>query len=135
MKDKNRIVKIINAIIRKLKKHKLIKENEISDGYHTFTDLYNFRKLYNALLFNEWARNNNIEVYKSKKHYDGEECFLGKWFIVVAILPTGQISNHYKLKDWDLFQIPEYEKSKYEYDNHNSKDVIDRLNSFLRSYK
>lgn len=27
------------------------RENEISDGYHTFNELYEFRKLYNATLF------------------------------------------------------------------------------------
>ena len=27
---------------------------DISDGYHSFKDLYEFRKLYNAALFNEW---------------------------------------------------------------------------------
>ena len=104
-------IKSINVIIDKYNQTG-IDTGEISDGYHTFNDLYEFRKLYNALLFNEWAKNKTIEVYKSKRHFDGEECFDGGWFIVVAMLPTGQISNHYKLEDWDLFKIPEYEKSK-----------------------
>ena len=106
---------------------------ELSDGYHTFNELYEFRKLYNALLFNEWAKNEEIEVYKSKRHYDNEECFGGGWFIVVAMLPSGQISNHYELKDWDLFNIPEYEKSKYEFDGHTPKDVRVRMLTFLRN--
>lgn len=126
----NIIVKGLNFIIKKLKKYEIIEEKEINHGYHTFNELYEFRKLYNALLFNEWAKSKKVEVYKSKKHYDGEVCFDQYHFIVVAILPKGQIANHYKLKDWDLFQIPEYEKSKYEYDNHTPKDVIYRLNSF-----
>ena len=75
------------------------KIEDISDGYHSFKELYEFRKIYNAALFNEWAENGKYEVYKSKKHFDGEDCFDGKWFIVVAILPTGQISNHYEMKD------------------------------------
>lgn len=102
---------------------------DISDGYHTFKELYEFRKLYNAALFNSWYNSDSgIEVYKSKRHFDGEECFDGKWFIVVAILRDGkQISNHYELKDWDLFKIPEYEKSKYEFDGHTSQDVLERL--------
>lgn len=107
------------------------KMEDISDGYHTFKELYEFRKLYNAALFNEWAKNGKVEVYKSKRHFDGEECFGGGWFIVVAILPTGQISNHYELKDWDLFKIPECEKSRYEFDGHTSEDVIKRLNGIL----
>lgn len=88
--------------------------NKISDGYHTFEELYEFRKVYNAALFNEWAKQNNQytdlpihDVHKSWKHNDGELCFGGGWFIVVAILPTGQISNHYEAKDWDLFKVPE----------------------------
>lgn len=126
------IENILNNFIKKLSDNDIIAENEISDGYHTFNDLYEFRKLYNALLFNEWAKNGEVEVYKSKRHYDGEECFGGNWFIVVAILPTGQISNHYKLKDWDLFKIPEYKKSKYEFDGHTPFDVMDRMEKFLK---
>lgn len=103
----------------------------ISDGYHTFKELYEFRKVYNAALFNEWAANGKYEVYKSKRHYDGEECFGGGWFIVVAILPSGQISNHYEMCDWDLFSIPEYDKSKYEFDGHSAQDVLDRLKYIL----
>ena len=102
-----------------------------SDGYHTFNELYEFRKLYNALLFKEWKKNGKYEVYKSKRHYNGELCFGGDWFIVVAILPTGQISNHYEMKDWDLFDIPEYEKSKYEFDGHTSRDVLERLEGII----
>lgn len=129
------IVEHLNSIIRELKEQDIIEENEISDGYHTFNDLYEFRKLYNALLFNEWAKHSEYEVYKSKRHYDGEECFGGGWFIVVAMLPTGQISNHYKLKDWDLFDIPEYDKSKYEFDGHTPHDVMQRMSELLKERK
>jgi hypothetical protein len=99
----------------------------VSDGYHTFKELYEFRKVYNACLFNEWGRRAFGQVHKSKKHFDGEDCFGGGWFIVVANLPAGQISNHYKLKDWDLFQIPEKEKALFEFDGHTANDVLDRL--------
>ena len=105
----------------------------VSDGFHTFDELYEFRKVYNAVLFNEWAKGHKegfaikYDVHKSKKHNDGEECFGGSWFIVVAILPMGQISNHYDLKDWDLFDIPETEKAKYSFDGHTPSDVIKRL--------
>jgi hypothetical protein len=55
--------------------------------------------LYNAAFFNELAKG-DIKVCKSYKHYDGEECFGGGWFIVMAELPTGQISNHYENRYW-----------------------------------
>jgi hypothetical protein len=100
---------------------------ELSDGYHTFNELYEFRKMYNAALFNEWAARGMYQVHKSKKHHDGEDCFGGGWFIVVAILPTGQISNHYELADWDLFKCKEVEKALFEFDGHTPKDVLERL--------
>lgn len=92
--------------------------------------------MYNALLFNEWYNQWKLidgikrvpfNVHKSKRHYNGEECFGGKYFIVVAMLPTGQISNHYRLEDWDLFEIPETEKALFEYDGHTPQDVLKRL--------
>jgi len=108
-----------------------------SDGYHTFNELYEFRKVFNAALFNEWTIDrlvgSNItsepkyQVHKSWKHNDGELCFGGGWFIVVAILPTGQISNHYEAKDWDLFKIPETEKALFPFDGHTPQDVLNRL--------
>lgn len=103
----------------------------ISDGYHTFNELYEFRKLYNACLFNEWAILGKYNVHKSKKHNDGSICFDGTWFIVSALLPKGLISNHYKIKDWDLFNIEETEKALFKYDFHDSKDVIDRLSDLV----
>lgn len=104
---------------------------EFSDGYHTFNELYEFRKVYNASLFNEWAKQKKYDVHKSKKHFDGELCF-GGYFIVVAILPTGQISNHYELKEWYLFQCEETEKAKYEFDGHTPQDVIKRLKELIK---
>lgn len=113
----------------------LIPENveicNISDGYHSFRELYNFRKMYNAVLFNEWAKQKKYSVHKSLKHFEGDYCFDGKYFIVVALLPTGQISNHYKLKDWDLFKIPVFSKAMIPYDGHTAKDVLTRLESFI----
>lgn len=124
-----------------------IDANDVSDGYHTFGQLYDCRLAYNVALFNEWGNPNTTRrfedksemdgigsktgirynVHKSKCHEDGELCFGGGWFIVVAVLPTGQITNHYKLEDWDLFKIPETEKALVEFDGHTTDDVIDRL--------
>lgn len=101
---------------------------EVSDGYHTFRELYYYRMLYNAAFFNllpkDW-------VHKSKRHHTGEECFGGGWFIVMAELPTGQISNHYELKDWDLFQVPEKEFAD-EWDGHTPQEAAERLHKYLQ---
>ena len=103
--------------------------NKISDGYHTFEELYEFRKVFNAALFNEWSKHGLHSTHKSWKHNDGEDCFGGGWFIVVAKLPSGQISNHYEAKDWELFKILETEKAIYPFDGHTSQDVLNRLKS------
>lgn len=138
----------VNMAVQQLGKNKEL----VSDGYHTFKELYDFRMVYNAALFNEWS-NNNIQVkeysvkdsesiyrefkemtpkynvHKSWKHHDGELCFGGGWFIVVAVLPTGQISNHYEAKYWNLFKVPETEKALFPFDGHTSTDVLERLKS------
>lgn len=109
-------------------------DENTSDGYHTFKELYEFRLLYNAALFNLMFNNADLSVHKSKKHSDGELCFGGGWFVVVAQLPTGQITNHYELKDWDLFQIPERDKAA-RWDGHTAQDVAKRLRAYLESTK
>jgi hypothetical protein len=101
-----------------------------SDGFHTFAELYEYRLLYNAGLFNSWFTQSRYDVHKSLRHHDGERPFDGPWFIVVAQLPTGQISNHYRQKDWSLFRIPERQRAA-EWDGHTPADVARRLREFL----
>lgn len=143
--DKIRDGVMISGDFSRQKVDEIISSGKLSDGYHTFEELYEFRKIYNAALFNEWGKQYQHEssnptegpvssdrlfdVHKSKRHHDGELCFGGGWFIVVAILPAGQISNHYKIEDWDLFDIPEYTNAKHPFDGHTSHDVINRLKS------
>lgn len=99
-----------------------------SDGYHSFEELYKFREAYNAALFNEWAAQDKYEVHKSWNHHDGNPCFGGGWFIVVAMLPTGMVTNHYPAASWCKFEVPAYPKAQFEYDGHTPADVLDRLN-------
>jgi hypothetical protein len=106
-------------------------KGNISDGYHTFNELYEYRLLYNASMFNELAKQGLYDVHKSKRHSDGTIPFGDEnWFIVQAELPTGQISNHYEMKDWNLFNVPEKEKAN-PYDGHTPQDVAKRLRDFL----
>lgn len=105
-------------------------DENTSDGYHTFKELYEFRLLYNAALFNEWSRQDKFEVHKSWWHSDGEMAFGGGWFVVSAQLPEGQITNHYEEKDWDLFKVEERAKAA-EWDGHTAQDVAIRLRAYL----
>ena len=104
-------------------------DGNTSDGYHTFNELYEFRMLYNAALFNEWAKQDKYEVHKSWRHNSGEWCFgkKKKYFIVCAMTPFGLISNHYSAENWDIFKVPEYDVPLFQYDGHTSQDVANRL--------
>lgn len=101
---------------------------EVSDGYHTFNELYYYRMLYNAAFFNLLPKS---WVHKSKRHHTGEECFGGGWFIVMANLPTGQVSNHYEFKDWDLFKVPEKDLAD-EWDGHTPQEAAERIKKYLQ---
>ena len=127
----------INTAIKKGAEREFIDANDVSDGYYTFGQLYDVRLALNVALFNTIvntliegnypSEEESFYIHKSLRHHDGELCFGGGWFIVVAILPTGQISFHYKLEDWDKFQIPIENKALYEFDGHTTEDVINRL--------
>lgn len=109
-----------------------------SDGFHTFDELYEHRMLLTAALFNDWARDYRRPkrgavppVVKSKKHSDGHDIWGGNWFIVVAQLPTGQISYHYEMKHWPLFYAVPAVQIAPHYDDHTPEDVVSRLTEFL----
>ena len=92
------------------------------DEYHTMEELYEYRMLYNALAANAMPD----RAVKSWRHSNGELCFGGGWFVVYLDLPTGQVSNHYKSFDWDLFRIPEVELAP-EWDGHTPAEAADRI--------
>lgn len=90
---------------------------KMSDGYHTFADLYEQRLILSAAL-----AKNNPYAWKSKRHEDGSVPFGGGWFIMGFDTDEGCYTYHYELKDWDLFQCKELGKGK-PWDGHTSKDV------------
>lgn len=116
-----------------------VKINEnTSDGYHTFKELYEMRLLLTAGMFNEWGENahefpsySNL-VFKSKLHSDGSIPFDDpNWFIVVAETKESQISFHYEMQDWDLFYaVPEVSLPP-KYDGHTAADVAVRLRKLM----
>lgn len=91
--------------------------DKISDGYHTFADLYEQRLILSAAL-----AKNNPHAWKSKRHEDGSVPFGGGWFIMGFDTDEGCYTYHYELKDWYLFQCKELDKGK-PWDGHTSKDV------------
>lgn len=112
------------------------KPGNFSDGYHTFDELYYYRMCYNALVaslinfikkhpFNS-PKFQEIDVIKSKKHFDGKPCYDGGWFIVMIKTPFGQISNHYKMEYWDKFDC-RVTKQAWKWDGHNMQESTERV--------
>ena len=93
----------------------------ISDGYHTFEELYYHR----MILFSLLCKAHKDKAWKSKQHHDGT-MFDGD-FIVGICTPEGQYTYHYDLGYWDEFDVKELDCAP-EYDGHKPSD-IDRLKS------
>jgi len=110
--------RIINWLIKITKAD----TNKISDGYHTFGELYEHRiELWIALL-------NDIQTdcWKSKKHSDGTE-WKG-WFIAGINEEKGtQMTYHLPIKYWSKLWGAETRSKAPEYDGHTPNDVIKRL--------
>ena len=121
----------LNNLIQIEKINGNISVKQISDGHHTFEDLYKNRLILFCVLCNS---NPNIS-WKSKKHFDEENdpMFNGD-FIAGINTPEGIATYHFKLEFWDLFQIPEIEKAP-RYDNYDNATVLKRIYSLTKKYK
>jgi len=96
---------------------------QVSDGEHTFDELYEHRHLlFCGLLCN------NSNAYKSRLHYDGS--IYGGYFIAGCDLCPGVIACHLPTSMWDLCPAHEIERAP-EWDGHTSNDVYDRLRDWL----
>jgi len=100
-------------------------ENDMSDGYHTFSELYEHRAVLFAVICNTYKD----KAWKSFRHSDGT-MFDGGYFVVGIQTPKGQYSYHYKIeKHWGLFNVEQVDFAP-EYDGHQPND-IGRLLSLL----
>lgn len=93
---------------------------DLSDGYHTFNQLYHQR----AVLFATIVNQNKDKSWKSFKHSDGKYCFDsdGEWFIVGIDTPEGSYTYHYNTRYWNMFKCQELECGK-EWGGHTEEDV------------
>lgn len=111
----------------------LVKENtklilseeygKVSDGYHTFDELYHHR----AILFAVICNNNPELAWKSKLHDTGD--MYEGMFIVGIDTPKGQATYHYDIEPyWDIFNLKELDHAP-KWDGHTSDDAIMRIAS------
>ena len=93
-----------------------ISRKDVSDGYHTFDELYYHRMILFSIICNQ---NKDIS-WKSKLHGDGT-MFEGN-FIVGIDTPEGQYTYHYHMEYWDMYDVKELEYAP-KYDGHVPKDI------------
>lgn len=121
---RNREILRINSELESLRL-KGISRKGVSDGYHTFDELYYHRMILFSIILNQ----NKEKSWKAKKHHDGT-MFDEDSFICGIETPEGQYTYHYHLRDWDKFDVREYEYAP-EYDGHKPSDIT-RLFSILK---
>lgn len=121
----------INSMIQINKKQKNISTKEISDGHHTFGELYEHRIILFCTLCNLLP---NIS-WKSKKHYDEEnDPMYEDSFIAGINTPDGIATYHIKLQYWELFEVIELERAP-KYDNYGNEEVLQRIKSLTKKLK
>lgn len=98
-----------------------VQAGELSDGYHSYNELYAHR----MQLFAVVCKQNQAQAWKSKLHHDGT--MFDDYFIVGIETPMGQFTYHYPMLHWGMFQVRELDKAP-EWDGHTADDVV-RLHS------
>ena len=96
---------------------------DISDGYHTFNELYEHR----IALFTALMKCNPKISWRANNHEDGT--MYDGWFIAGMHLPTGDISYHLPVDQWqtlDYADIATTNKAP-KWDGHTPRDVVNRL--------
>ena len=95
---------------------------QVSDGYHTFDELYEHRCLLFIALMRAEGRG-----WISRKHADGT--MFDGWFVAGLMLATGEITYHLPDRLWSLClknKICEFDRAP-SWDGHTPSDVVTRL--------
>ncbi len=122
----------LNRNIARMKENGFINTNDISDGYHTFEELYHHRTILFATICNMhhdyygevYSNNETPMIWKSKLHADGT--MYDGMFIAGFETPEGSYTYHCEMEYWDIFHNTEIPKAP-KWDGHISDDVTRML--------
>lgn len=109
-----------------------IDTNKISDGYHTFDDLYKHRIMLYMCVCRLAIETMHFECWKSKKHHDGSE--YENWFIMGLTSlndPTLNVSYHLPMSCFEDCNFAVTLDKAPEWDGHTSMDVLERLSKMF----
>lgn len=109
---------------------------ELSDGYHTFDELYEHRielfkfacRTYKAL---QWELGNSDDrvVWKAEAHHDGSK--MEGWFIMGLNHEPGRtITYHLPMRQWNQCSFARTLDVAVEWDGHTADDVLKRLKTY-----
>lgn len=120
-------VDFINGYINAGVKDENLDTNKISDGYHTFGELYEHRIILYIALCKTLDNKSLNHIWMSKNHSDGSS--YDGWFLLGINATEGrQISYHLPMKYWDECKGFAVVKEKaVPFDGHTSNDVLERL--------
>lgn len=102
--------------------------DDISDGYHTFGELYQHRRALTAALVKLMPE----ASWRSRQHSEGDSLIFRGYFIVGIDLPQGTITYHYKLDYWDDFAAARELDRAPAWDGARSEATVDRLLEFVK---
>lgn len=103
---------------------------QVSDDYHTITELYDHRVALFIALCRILSRVAAPlpQPWRSKKHSDGTDAYEG-WFVLGIGKKDGEIMTyHVPLSEWENTNFAETVECAY-FDGHTSQDVLKRLKS------
>lgn len=100
-----------------------IKDNDLSDGYHTFDELYEHR----CLIYINLCLHNK-ELCSWRPDFDG-------WFVLYYNSSVGQISYHVNERYLYLIKDKIQRKDDWVWDGHTSNIVVERLQQLANEAK
>lgn len=108
----------------------LEEKNQISDGYHTFGELYSHRvQLY--ILVCALLQKKGYYIWRSEKHHDDSQ-IEGMFVMGINTEKDKQISYHMEIESfWKQTNFADTLEQAPHYDLHNSDDVLERLQVLL----
>ena len=114
-----------------------VETGQISDGYHTFDELYDHRITLWIALCRIWERTSSqtqwkttegrkFYVWRSKLHSDGTG--IEGWFVLGLMPESGhQMTYHLPISRWRETDFADTKERSPEFDCHTAVDVLERL--------
>jgi len=106
-----------------------IPSSAVSDGYHTFPELYEHRHMLLAAVVKLMPE----QCWCARKHADGSAC--EGWFVVGIDLAEGQVTYHLPEYWWERITALLSPRAIYlyapPYDGHTPTDVLYRLAAWI----